>query len=376
MKIKNLLLSCMLVLGCLSATAQPEEKTEYEFIHHWYLQVQPVGAQYTLGETSFSSLVSYNAQLGVGYQFTPVVGLRLSANAWQSRAGWEMNDNVRKWKWNYVAPMLDVTINVSELFCHYNPYRVFNFSIFGGIGMNIGWGNDEAASVKNALNNYYTGTTDNLSYLWDGTKVRLAGRVGIMADFRLCDLLTLGIEASANVLNDKYNSKKAGNGDWYFNALVGLKFNLGKTYVAKKIVPPAPQERIVEKVVEKVVEKPAPPVERKPEVVIPEPMRRDVFFTINSTKIVGEETQKVKDIAEYMKQNPNVSVQITGYADKGTGNAKINKTLSEKRAQAVVDSLINDYGIPSTRIFSSSKGDTEQPFADAIQNRVSICIVK
>ncbi|MCD8290405.1 MAG: OmpA family protein [Prevotella sp.] len=375
MKIKKIILSCLLVMGCLGAAAQPEEKTEYVFNPHWYLQVQPLGAQYTVGELSFGKLVSYNAQIGAGYQFNPTIGLRLSVNAWSSRAGWEMDNTIKKWRWNYVAPMLDATVNVSNLFCGFNPKRVFEFSVFGGIGMNIGWGNDEAANAAEYINTtYYSGATQDLSYLWDGTKVRLAGRVGVMADFRICDAVTLGLEASANVLNDHYNSKKAGNADWYINALVGVKINLGKTYTTKKITPPAPPEKVVERVVEKVVEKPAPPA--PPVVEKVEPLRRDIFFTINATHIVGTEAAKVKEVAEYLKKYPEATVQVTGYADKGTGNEKINQALSEKRAQAVVDSLINDYGISSSRIFSSAKGDTEQPFDVDTQNRVSICIAK
>ncbi|MCD8296306.1 MAG: OmpA family protein [Prevotella sp.] len=368
MKIKKIILSCLLVMGCLGAAAQPEEKTEYVFNPHWYLQVQPVGAQYTLGELSFGKLVSYNAQIGAGYQFNPIVGLRLSVNAWSSRAGSELDNSIKKWRWNYVAPMLDATVNVSNLFCGFNPKRIFEFSVFGGIGMNIAWNNGEAAAVKENLADY------NLQYLWDGTKVRLAGRAGIMADFRICDAVTLGLEASANVLNDHYNSKKAGNADWYINALIGVKINLGKSYTTKVVTPPAPPEKVVERVVEKVVEKPAPPA--PPVEVKVEPLRRDIFFTINATHIVGDEALKVKEIAEYLKANPEATVQVTGYADKGTGNEKINYALSEKRAQVVVDSLINDYGISSSRIFSSAKGDTEQPFDVDTKNRVSICIAK
>jgi outer membrane protein OmpA-like peptidoglycan-associated protein len=69
-------------------------------------------------------------------------------------------------------------------------------------------------------------------------------------------------------------------------------------------------------------------------------------------------------------------VKITGYADKGTGNAKINASLGERRAQAVVDALVKEFGIPASRIKADSKGDTEQPFKEDILNRVSICIAE
>ena len=130
----------------------------------------------------------------------------------------------------------------------------------------------------------------------------------------------------------------------------------------------------MERIVERVVEKPVPVQPAVVETI--EPLRRDIFFTISCTKIVEAEMQKVKDIADYLNKYPNATVEITGYADKGTGNATINKGLSEKRAQVVVDTLIKEYGIAESRIKSDSKGDTEQPFEEPVLNRVSICIAK
>ena len=62
-------------------------------------------------------------------------------------------------------------------------------------------------------------------------------------DFRLSDKVSLGVELQATTLNDHYNSKRAGNADWYFNALAGVKYNLGKTYTTRKVEPVAPVAR-------------------------------------------------------------------------------------------------------------------------------------
>ncbi len=370
MRFKNIILSSLLLGTSLCAVAQEEQKIENVFNPHWYVQAQ-VGGQYTLGEVSFTDLLSPNAQLGVGYNINPVLGLRLGVNAWQSKAGWDEGLD-RTWKWNYVAPSLDVTANLSNLFCKYNPNRILNVGIFAGVGANVAFGNDEAADANAAilgLHDYPAGYQP-LTYLWDGSKVRFQGRAGITADFRLSDRVSLGLELQASTLSDKYNSKRAYNTDWYFNGLVGVKINLGKTHTQKVIPPVAPVEKIVEKVVEKIVEKPVP------QAVKAEPLRRDIFFQINNTKISVTEMQKVREIADYLKQNPNATVEITGYADKGTGNEKINEKLATNRAKAVVDVLVNELGVNANRIKSDSKGDKVQPFAEGVLNRVSICIAK
>lgn len=378
MNIKKALVSCLVAMSFLAVSAQEKKaKTEYVFNPHWYVQAQ-LGGQYTLGELSFGDLLSPNGQIGVGYNFNPVVGARFAVNAWQSKAGWEMGDASYDWKWNYIAPNVDLTFNLSNLFCGYNPNRIFNFSAFAGVGLNVAWGNDDAEAAKNAIDTYYDvdGANQNLAYFWDGTKVRVQGQVGVMADFRVTEKISLGLELSANTLGDRYNSKRAGNNDWYFNALAGVKIALGKTHTTREVKPCCPEPRVVEKIIERVVEKPVPVAPAVQEVAKVEPLRRDIFFTISSTKIVAEEMVKVAEIAEYLTKYPKAKVAITGYADKGTGNAKINSSLAAKRAKAVVDVLVNNYGISSLRISSDSKGDTVQPYTEQVKNRVSICIAE
>ena len=377
MKIKKIFMSCLLLAGVLSASAQEQyPKTVYDHNPYWYIQLQG-GAQYTLGEIDFKDLISPNVQIAVGRQFTPVFGLRLQANAWESRAG--LGD--AKWKWKYVAPGLDMTFNLSNLFCGFNPNRIFNFSVFAGAGANIGWDN-KAADITNIYQAAYANTyNENVDYVWDGTKVRLFGRAGIAADFKVSDAVSLGLEVNANTLSDRYNSKKAHNWDWYFNALAGVKINLGKTHSTRTIEAPKVPEKVIEKVIGRVVEKPCP----EQQVVEPtravaqkkeDKFRRDVFFMINGTQISKKEQAKVKEIADYLKANPNSTVEITGYADRGTGNATINRNLSQRRANAVSNMLQRTYKIQKSRIKTDFKGDTIQPFATDVENRVSICIAE
>jgi len=398
MKIKKIFMSCLLLAGVLSASAQEQyPKTVYDHNPYWYIQLQG-GAQYTLGEIDFKDLISPNVQVAIGRQFSPVFGIRLQANAWQSKAGWNgytfvtknadgsITEGSRvdtKWKWNYVAPGLDLTFNLSNLFCGFNPNRIFNFSVFAGGGVNIGWKNDDAVAVANnaQANASQIGMQyENMEYVWSGTKVRGFGRAGIAADFKVSDAVSLGLEVNANTLSDHYNSKKAGNWDWYFNALAGVKINLGKTYSTRTIEAPKVPEKVVEKVIERVVEKPCPQPTVAPTRAVAQKkedkFRRDVFFMINGTQISKKEQEKVKEVADYMKANPNSTVEVTGYADRGTGNPKINSSLSQRRAQAVSNMLQRNYGIKKDRIKVDFKGDTIQPFAKDVENRVAICIAE
>ena len=381
-KMKTLMAAALMMFGAMSANAQATyeaaDGTKYEFQKHAFLNIE-AGAQYTLGEAKFSKLLSPNIQLGLGYQFTPVFGARIQANAWQSKGGWNgfrtqvgAEPYTNDFKYKYVAPGLDFMFNLSNLFCGWNPNRVFNLTAFVGGGANIAWGNDEANDIAKNLTNL---NAYNLEYVWDGSKVRLFGRAGLEAAFKLSDAVALTVEGNANILSDKYNSKNHSGGkmkaDWYFNALVGLKINLGKTY--NKILPPPPAPEPEPQPIVEPEPEPAPAPAPAPVI---EPIRRDVFFLINKTEIRTEEAQKVKDIADYMAKYPESKVVVTGYADAGTGNDKINDRLAAGRADAVVKSLVNDYGIAQDRITYDSKGSRVQPFAENDLNRVTICIAE
>ena len=374
--INNIIAASLLCACAMPAMAQAsytdKDGTEYTFKKHAFLDLQG-GAQYTLGEAKFGDLISPNVQLGIGYQFTPVFGMRLQANGWQSKGGWngykatkDGTPYTADYKFKYVAPGLDFMFNLSNLFCGWNPNRVFNATAFIGGGANFAWGNDEvneiAANIKDQRSYL-------LEYLWDGTKVRPYGRAGLELAFKVSKSVSLMLEGNANITSDKYNSKKAGNADWYFNALAGLRINLGKSHTKAEPVKEAPvpvQEYV------KPEPKPQPKVEEKKV----EEIRRDVFFVINSNKIASNEESKIKEVVDFLNANPDAKVVVTGYADAGTGNDRINDAISAKRAAAVVKALKEKYGIEESRITEDSKGARVQPFSENDKNRVSIMVAK
>ena len=387
MKVKKFILSCLAVAAAFSVNAQETEKTENVYVPNWYVLGQ-FGGQHTVGEIGFTDLNSLNAQIGVGYNFNEIWGTRLTVNGWKSKAGWETEKNLYKWSWNYVSPVVDVTANLANMILGYDPNRLVNFGVFAGVGANIAFGNDAAATASDAIKADYNFTTrEGLRALWDGTKTRLTGRVGANVDFRINSNWAAGLELQANAVNDYYNSKRAGNADWYLNALVGVKYTFGTSNKVVAVPVAVPVEKLVEEKLDNVVNGELDELKKRVDqleeccakkaepVVVAEPIRRDVFFTISSNKITSAEMVKVKEVAEYMKKNPNSIVEVTGYADKGTGNARINAKYAQNRADAVAQALVAE-GISESRIKASSKGDTEQPYAEQILNRVAICIVK
>ena len=209
MKLKRNLVLAVLCLSTMATFGQSEsqssrikEEGKITFKPHWFIQAQ-IGAAHTVGEAKFTDLISPAAALNVGYKFAPAFGARVGVSGWQAKGGWVNPQQTYQYK--YLQGNVDIMADLSTLFCGFNPKRVFNGYLFAGAGLNRGFDNDEA----NALDT----RTYEMEYLWQEGKFLVAGRFGLGCDLRLNDRLSINIEANANALSDKFNSKKAGNCD-------------------------------------------------------------------------------------------------------------------------------------------------------------------
>jgi outer membrane protein OmpA-like peptidoglycan-associated protein len=85
---------------------------------------------------------------------------------------------------------------------------------------------------------------------------------------------------------------------------------------------------------------------------------RGITFDVGSATIKAESYPVIKDIATVLTENPDVKIKIIGHTDSD-GNPASNLELSKKRAAAVAESLQKEFSIPSARIVTDGKGDTE-----------------
>ena len=347
-----------LVLVATMASAQNDD-----FKGYWFLQLQG-GAAHTVGETDFSKLISPSAALSVGYQFTPVIGTRLNVNGWQGKGAIANGRGTAEvYKYNYVEGGLDVMADLAALFAGYKFDRTLNPYIFGGIGANYAFNNDEANAVKDLFP-----SQSGENYLWDGGKLLGALRAGIGLNIRLSDCIALNLEGNSSFIGDHFNSKKGSKADFQIKALAGLTFSFGKAKPAPApvVVPPAPAPQ------------PEPePVVEEPVVVEPafESLTRNVLFIINKWDIRECEQIKIDEVVEALKANPDTKVRVSGYADKATGTAKRNLFLSQKRSEVVAAAIVAA-GIDEDRIITEYFGDTVNPFETPEENRVAVCLVK
>ena len=356
MKTKNLLTAAVALLMAGAAQAQTNTWTSYSFIE------AQGGVQLTSTNAPMDKLITPTAALSFGHYFTPVVGARLHVNAWQSKSGLASTEQYYKWK--YVTPDLDLMLNLSNMFCKNTTNHALNVILLGGIGLNYAWDNDELKALNLEAR--------RTPLAWDENRLSHNLRAGLRLETNQGKPFGVSLEVAANSLSDRFNSKTNDADDWQFTAQLGLIYRFNYKKAEPKYI-----TKMVDVVEEVDVEEPYTYTvkEKRPvETMEQKKVEKVIFFEIRQSDADKAEgiNAAIKEVADLMKTSSDVMVTVTGYADKGTGTARLNKMYAKKRADDVTKKLVEDHGLDAARITTDSKGDTVQPFPENDKNR---CVI-
>ena len=355
MKMFKKLFAVAALATCAAAPAMAQdaenEGLEYKPFPHIFVGVQG-GAQTTLTNYDNTKLITPTASLSVGSWFTPVIGARLHVNGLWNQGGFKgtLLDGTNldeKYDYKYVTTDLDLMLNMVTLFGKKNYYPL-NLYLIGGIGLNTAWDNDDAYAMKNAM-----------PLAWKGNRLSHNARVGAQLDWNLCKNLSLNMEVAANSLSDRYNSKINEKDDWQLTAQLGLAVKFGHKAA------PAPVEEWATRIdtIWYNEDEFTPRVEGGT-------ISWNVFYEIRESEYVDADQQLAK-IGSFLKDHRECKVTVKSYADRGTGNPKINMEYSQQRSEKAVNALVAA-GVSRDIINAQYFGDTVQPFDENDKNRVSI----
>jgi peptidoglycan-associated lipoprotein len=106
-----------------------------------------------------------------------------------------------------------------------------------------------------------------------------------------------------------------------------------------------------------------PPPEPEPAPVEPPPVvegfpHETVYFEYDKSALLPEFRQMLEENAEWLKNNPDVSVIVEGHCDE-RGSNEYNIALGDRRAQSVKTFLV-DMGVAAERLTPISYGE-EKP---------------
>ena len=350
-----------------SAADLEAQELGYKPYPHWFIQVQG-GVGTTFTNRKFTDLISPTASVGFGRWFAPAIGARLHVNAWESKGGFKSIENTYKYK--YVNSNLDLLINLNNLFAKNNFHRL-NFILVGGVGLNYAWKNDDLIAIKNLPKESTANAWGKGQNREDLLSHNL--RAGLMIDYNVAKHFSIGLEVDANNLDDRFNSKYNDADDWMVTAQLSLTYKFGFKKASKPqpvVIVPRNTYDESPHVDNAIVEKPKPQ-EPKPEPVVvkEEPLKETIFYLIRESNV--DPKPILEKCAAWAKKYPNKTLTVQGYADKGTGNPKINVGYAKQRADKVAAGL-EKLGVEKSRISVSSYGDTVQPFAAHDKNR---CVI-
>jgi outer membrane protein OmpA-like peptidoglycan-associated protein len=354
-KINNILAAVALLFGVSTAAEAQSVEDNYPYN---FITVQG-GAQSTFTNYKFTKLLTPQVALSAGRYFNSKVGARLHVQGWQGKS--YLTDY---YKYKAITGDIDLLMNMTNII---NPRRscdAFDWVMLLGFGVNYGWGFDEFNCQNNALSlnpNPYPCGSKHSTYNM---------RLGTQFNVNLSRNFAIGLEIDGNMKNDEFNLKRNYCPDFQLTALLGLTYKFG--HPEKKVV--VQKQEVVETYY---VDEPYTETVKKQrpvENVEMSKMEKVVYYHINVSDV--EQAQgidaAVKEAADLIKTDPDAKIVVTGYADKGTGNAKINQRLSKERAQGITAKLVNIHGINPANITTLWKGDTVQPFAENDKNR---CVI-
>jgi outer membrane protein OmpA-like peptidoglycan-associated protein len=353
------LAAATLMLGlCVPAMAEntSDDGLDYKPAPYMFIGLQG-GAQTTFSKNYDNlKLITPTASFSFGAFFTPIVGARLHFNGIWNKGGYDENGLNFKYDYKYMTTNLDLMINLVNLFSK-RCYSKWNVYLISGFGLNTAWGNDDAYANKQSL---------PLAY--EGTRFSHNIRVGAMLDYNIAKHWSVNLEVSGNSLSDRYNSKLTNHDDWQLTTQLGIAYKFG---YKKKPVVKAPEPEPVEEVWETRTDTTWYDETIFEEVKRDRNIEKQIFFGLRKDGVDATQTQ-ITEVAEFLKGVENGEITITSYADKGTGNPKINMGYSKKRAESTKKALVKA-GVDEKMIKTVEwKGDTVQPFPENDKNRCSI----
>ena len=207
---------------------------------------------------------------------------------------------------------------------------------------------------------------------------------GLINKFRLNEQLSILLNLRGALVGDNFDGESAESEpnmehwvknikmDGMFGGTLGLAWKIGKEaskwrFADRTSVYQYDQDYIKEFVHDTTyVEVP------KPYNVLPE-VWFHINFIVDRWDISKKELINIHAVADLIKSTPDVKYLVCGYADKQTATPPHNLMLSENRAKAVYNSLVNEFGVDPNQLVKDYKGGVDYMFYN--MKELSRCVM-
>lgn len=361
-------------------STDPHAVVTNRFFDNWFIG-GGVGAQVFFGDHNkqmkFTERITPGFEFYAGKWFTPGIGVRAAFNGLknvgltqnQSHSTGEVYDasqRLYKQEFNYLNIHGDVLFNLSQMLGGYRADRAFSVSPYLGLG----W-----------------------MFTRDAPRAReVSANIGIYNTLSVSRFIDLTLDVRGSLVDDGFDGELGERKEeGMLTAAFGLAYKFPKRTWDKPVTTTISYNEAELNAMRKRVNDLAADneslktllAEAKDKTVTNVEVRRDVLvspilitFPINKSVVSNEARVNLGFFAEAIKESQSAIVyRITGYADKGTGNPQINERLSKERAMAIYNVLVNEFGVPASRLSTDHKGGVDNMFYnDARLSRAVITI--
>ncbi|MBR4854761.1 MAG: OmpA family protein [Alistipes sp.] len=314
--------------------------------------------------------LGWQVEGGLTKWFNPILGARVQV------IGGELNKS-NKVNSNWIMPHADAVINLSNWIGGYREDRVYYAKLFAGAGVNF-------VDVKAQGGSGFAATA------------------GLINTFRVCKQLDINLELkgilSAGHDMPAYIAPVAGKYGQIYSATLGIAYRFNKrdwskaysqeevdgylASIAALEAGLAEAHRNEGKLAERLAAQKAATdqalkdnealraelAKRKTSVV----SSTALFFNLNSARLLDRAKSAMQILAETIAAAPKDQVfTLVGHADDETGSPEYNQKLSEKRAKAVYDYLVEN-GVNKDQLTWKGVGSSQNIFPINSTNRVVI----
>lgn len=400
---KQILLASAMIAACSVAAQEVVEEVIVDtpvapgtaltssFRSNWFISVG-AGPQVFFGDhdqqRKFSERISPALDVAVGKWITPSIGFRLMysglyAKGATQRVGTMPNISdgpfstgeeipgkggngywLTKSKFNFMNLHFDVMFDLCNMIGGYNPARVYSFTPYIGVGYARTWDRPH----KNAI----------------------TGNVGISNIFHISRAFDINLDVRGTGFTDDFDGQEGGRVfDANLSVTAGLTYRFGPRgwKTARTVVTVYDNESVndLRRQVAELIAK-NEQLERDARAgkdvvrTVVENVSGDylIYFPINVSSLSKADRAQLEMCSKAIKESDkSVKFNIIGYADKATGNPEINEALSRARAESVRECLVNEFGIPASRLDVAWKGGVGNMFYnDPALSRVVIVTSK
>lgn len=356
-----------------------------KFFENWFLGVSG-GAQILLGDhdkqmqTKDRITPAFNAYLGKW--FTPGIAVRggytgyklkgLTHNNPATSGGSVLthstgeiyqdvkssNDlgslEVQQFNYNHIHG--DVLFNLSNIFGGYKEDRLYTFAPYIGVGW--AWVTQEPKTSEPSVN------------------------IGFYNSIRLSNAFNLSLDLRGSLVKDDFDGELGQRKEEGIIAgTVGIVYNLkNRTWAKEKITSILSydeaelnvlRERVnqlandnsaLRKQLSESANNSITDVKIEKNVLIAPIL---ITFPINKSVVSNEARVNLEFFAKAIKDGKSTVVyNISGYADRGTGNKSTNERLSRERAEAIYNVLVREFGVPAAQLTISHHGGVDNMYYD------------